>query len=320
MSTTTIYSLVTLFAIIFIASLITIVSYVIILKINKSKKTNTDFVETYFIDENNKNKNWWVSKDGALEKIWLKAQDYDFKIAIFNYYENFSEGFFNSKFVKTKKLLLENSFELSEVNKIINKITKYNNCLENIWWKKYKTIFKQLSKSINEKTASPEYFFYKYYFKFIHGLRSILSNYLTLYIIPNAILLELKPTQYDKFKINTKKNLYHYIKGSFERVAKETNELYNSIINEMNEEISLKGKNWILDYQSKDDLFKELQPEYYIKKMFLREMVYKFSKVYNIPLNKSLQEAIEDLKNYLPKNEIENIYKVQDEIEKNFFV
>ncbi|QEH61708.1 hypothetical protein SCHIN_v1c05110 [Spiroplasma chinense] len=293
----------------------TILFYLVLKGKKKEKNIEQITREPYFVNEKHTKENWWVSKDGVLEKNWMKGQDYDFKVAVFDYYENFSEGFFNSKFVRTKSFLLK-IMDVKSVNRTIERLKIHAGCLENIWWRKYKILMTTSFKEMPLVTKSPEYFFYKYYFQFIYELRNVLADYLVNHIIPNTIFLELKPIYYKQYGIQKVDDPQKNIVFAFNQVSQEAEVLVERMQSEFNEELNEKGKDWIIDYKTKSDLLVMLQPDQYIQKLFLKEKIWKMTKKFKLPLTDDLDEAIRNLEEHIKKIEEDKINQVREYIDR----
>ncbi|QHX36558.1 hypothetical protein [Spiroplasma sp. BIUS-1] len=265
--------------------------------------------QPFFINEEHNKEKWWISKDGSFEKKWMEVQDYDFKIRYFDYEENFSEGFLNSKFVRTKIFLYE-IMDIKTVNKTIDRIKLYTTCLENIWWKKYKILLTTSFNEMPQITQAPVYFFYKYYLKFISKLRKIMVSYLCEYIIPNVIITELSQDKYKKYKINISNDPKKNILFAFEQVAQEADDYSTLIHEEFNKELREKGPEWSVDYSSKDALTLFL-PEEIVKKNMLRKKIVLLSKKYKIPFNGNIEEGVKNLETYLNSVEQDKINSIK---------
>ncbi|AHI52724.1 hypothetical protein [Spiroplasma culicicola] len=300
---------------ILIVILLTSILYSQIKAKNKDKHIEQITREPYFVNEKHTKEKWWVSKDGLLEKNWMKGQDYDFKVSIFNYYENFSEGFFNSKFVRTKSFLLQ-IMDVKSVNRTIERLKIHAGCLENIWWRKYKILMNSSFNDMPKVTKAPEYFFYKYYFEFIYQLRKIMSDYLTNHIIPNTIFLELKPIYYKQYGIKKVDDPQKNIVFAFNQVSQDANALSDRLHSEFTLELAAKGAQWTVDYKSTNDLLIMLQPDHYIQKLFLKDKIWKLTKKYKLPATGDLDEAIQNLENHIKSIEENNVNQVREYIDR----
>ncbi|WP_338985505.1 hypothetical protein [Spiroplasma endosymbiont of Diplazon laetatorius] len=287
------------------------VTICIVLKIKKPKKILKQVTnQPFFINQEHNKEKWFVSKDGTFEKKWMEVQDYDFKIRYFDYEENFSKGFLNSKFIRTKIFLYE-IMDIKSVNKTIERIQLYTTCLENIWWNKYKILLTTSFNEMPQITQAPEYFFYKYYFKFISKLRKIMISYLCDYIIPNVIITELNQEKYKKYKINISNDPKKNILFAFEQVAQEADDLSNQIHEEFNIELSQKGSEWKIDYSTKKDPLSLFLPEEIVKKNMLRKKIVTLSKKYKIPFNGNIEETVQNLQIYLNSVEQDKINSIK---------
>ncbi|AUM62550.1 hypothetical protein [Spiroplasma monobiae] len=288
-----------------------IIAISVVIKVKKPKKVLKQITShTYFTNETHGKEKWWVSKDGNFEKKWMEVQDYDFKIRYFDYEENFSEGFLNSKFVRTK-IFLYDLMDINAVNKTIDRIKLYANCLENIWWKKYKILLTTSFNEMPQITQAPEYFFYKYYFKLISKLRKVMSTYLCEYIIPNVIITELSQDKYKKYKINISNDPKKNILFAFEQVSQEADDFSNEIHEEFNKELAQKGPEWKVDYSTKNDPLSLFLPEEIVRKNMLRKKIVVLSKKYKIPFNGNVEETVKKLEIYLNSVEQDKINSIK---------
>ncbi|AGR42015.1 hypothetical protein [Spiroplasma diminutum] len=293
-----------------LAIVLTILLYSILKVKNQKKPLKKVTNEPFFINEEHNKEKWWVSKDGNFEKKWMEVQDYDFSIKYFNYEENFSKGFLNSKFIRTK-IFLSDIMDIKSAKKTIEKLEFYSNCLENIWWNKYKILLTTSFNEIPKITQAPEYFFYKYYFKFISKLRNIMISYLTEYIIPNVIITELKQDKYKKFNINIANDPKSNILFAFEQVAQEADDYSEIIHEEFNKELKQKGPEWKIDYSTNKDPLSLFLPEEIIKKNMMRNKILNLSKKYNIPFKGNIQETVDKLEKHLNSVEQDKINSIK---------
>ncbi|QGS51797.1 hypothetical protein [Spiroplasma tabanidicola] len=245
--------------------------YLLVSKNKRKVKTVEEIInEPFFVNEEHKKENWWISKDGSFEKKWLLKQDFDYKVDFFEYYENFSNGFFSSKFIRTKYVLVE-LMDLKSINKTVDRLNSYSNCLENIWWKKYKPLFEKQFKEVYSITSAPVYFFYKYYFKFVYDLKNVLAHYMTTIIIPNTIFSELKAKHLKSLEINKNVDYQKNINFAFEQVKIIAELLENKIKEEFKKELITKGKEWKFDYNEENAFKFIFEEDSFIKRVLLTD-------------------------------------------------
>ncbi|QBQ07566.1 hypothetical protein SGLAD_v1c03670 [Spiroplasma gladiatoris] len=278
------YSIGTALVILFLIGIVSITTGFLIKKNNNKKIVKQITKIPYFTNEGHGKEKWWVSNKGELEKKGIKSQDFNYKIAFFNYYENFSKDFFNSKYVRTKSYLIK-FLDIKSTNKTIAKLKLYTKCLENIWWKKYRIFMKESLEEIPTLTSSPAYFFYKYYFMFLQELRKTLAFYLTNHIIPNTIFLELKTIHFEKFGIRKVSDPKKNIAFAFMQVVKESETLIDRLSKQFFDELENKGKDWSIDYKNNHEIKNVFKENDYIKKIYLKQKSKTNKKKYNVKQN-----------------------------------
>ncbi|AUB31439.1 hypothetical protein [Spiroplasma floricola] len=289
------YYIFTVLGSLFLLWLIIVLVILKFLKINKTKKIREDKNHFFYISKSHIKGKWWASNDGKLEKKWMEIQECDFEITNFDYKENFSKSFLNSNFKKTRLFLYKKISKKLE-NKVIKKIKFYTNCLENIWFKKYKIMFTNLFNEISGITEAPEYFFYKYYFRFISEIRNKMIEKLCQIIIPSIIANNLTDENIKKEPTSNEYEKNIFI--TLEKISLFAEEFWNLMNKKRKEEIKEKGHDWKVNYSSKNDFLNSFLPKEMIKKKMLRENIIILAKKYKIPFDGNVIETIKLLEKY----------------------
>lgn len=277
-------------------------------KRKKNKEKETKIAGLCCESHNYHRQKWWISKDGGLEKIWMKGQVDVHKIKYFSIYENFSQGFFHSNFIETKKVIF-NKTNYANVNQIIKNLKKFNNAIENLWWHKYKPKVEAEFKALAKLTSEADYFFYKYYFIFVRELRDIMVYYGINYIFPSIIALGLKNDLIMQSKKNQHEEYNASIIEAFEKMLDSADTLAHAIKKTCLDEIESKGKEWKSDLKTDQDYMKLFIYDDFLKKIFLREKYEFYIKKNNISKIKNNQKILNIL-----QRKLDNMQEINDEV------
>ncbi|AKU79552.1 hypothetical protein [Spiroplasma turonicum] len=248
---------------------------------------------------------WHLFKN-KIEELWDLTQNKIVKLSILSTYEYFNLGLCNSRYLKVWKKLKKN-FGFLVAYKVCKELKNYNKIIENIWHKKYYTIFKDLYFIVKNETASPNYFFYKYYFLFIYKMRQIIIESINNFILP-AILVKYIPNniiiEYEEFQVISKIEYNDYIEKAFLNVNSKLNKAYSSIIQEYKNELLIKGNNWVVDFNNKSIIF-EMFPLKHFKKIIFNQSFFKLAKRFKINISDYLVDDINSLINTLKENNVD---------------
>ncbi|WP_157705326.1 hypothetical protein [Spiroplasma corruscae] len=171
-------------------------------------------------------------------------------------------------------------------------------------------------KSLCNSTSSPEYFFYKYYFLFIYKSRHLLMNIITNEIIPSILKLELPINIIEEYE-----ELVHLkslkpdltIETAFLKIKNKMQNLFKIINSECDNEVLLKGENWVANYKEVDILF-TMFPFKHFDNILFNEKFVKLAKKFRINMSNFKEENIIKLIDILKENNVlfdeENLKKL----------